>query len=80
MERNFMQRRYKKVLIREPGTRVQTVLNRRYLQKFNRIKEVYNFETDSQTMRYILRNFKDPRLSDDENDVTKLFNNNETKE
>lgn len=67
-------------MIREPGTRVQTVLNRRYLQKFNRIKEVYNFETDSQTMRYILRNFKDPRLSDGENDVTKLFNNNETKE
>lgn len=80
MERNFMKRRYKKVLIREPGTRVQTVLNRRYLQKFNRIKEVYNFETDSQTMRYILRNFKDPRLSDDENDVTKLFKENETKE
>lgn len=80
MERNFMKRRYEKVLIREPGTRVQTVLNRRYLEKFNKIKEAYNFETDSQTMRYILRNFKDPRLSDDENDVTKLFKENETKE
>ena len=68
------------MLIREPGTRVQTVLNRRYLEKFNKIKETYNFETDSQTMRYILRNFKDPRLSDDENDVTKLFKENETKE
>lgn len=75
-----MKRRYEKVLIREPGTRVQTVLNRRYLEKFNKIKETYNFETDSQTMRYILRNFKDPRLSDDENDVTKLFKENETKE
>lgn len=31
-------------------------------------------------MRYILRNFKDPRLSDDENDVSKLFNNDNEKE
>lgn len=76
MERNYTKRRYEKVVIREPGTRVQTVLNRRYLEKFNKIKETYNFETDSQTMRYILRNFKDPRLSDDENDVTKLFKEN----
>ena len=75
-----MKRRYKIVLIREPGTRVQTVLNRRYIEKFNKIKEAYNFETDSQTMRYILRNFKEPRLSDDENDVSKLFNNENEKE
>ena len=58
---------------RVPGTRIQTTLNRRYLEKFHRIMEVYNFETESQTLRHIIRHYYDPRLSEDENDVTKLF-------
>ena len=56
------------------GERLQTVFNERAIAKIRRIREVYNFENDSQTIRHIVRNYKDERLSDEENDISKPFN------
>lgn len=55
------------------GVRLQTVFNERQMEKIKRIAEVYNFENYSQVIRHIVRNYKDERLSDEENDVSKPF-------
>ncbi len=53
------------------GVRLQIVFNQRALSKIRRIKEVYNFENDSQVIRHIVRNYYDERLSEEENNITK---------
>lgn len=53
------------------GERLQIVFNQRALSKIRRIKEVYNFENDSQTIRHIVRNYYDERLSEEENNISK---------
>ena len=53
------------------GERLQIVFNQRALAKIRRIKEVYNFENDSQTIRHIVRNYYDERLSEEENNISK---------
>lgn len=62
------------------GERIQTVFNQRAISKIRRIREVYNFENDSQTIRHIVRNYYDERLSEDENNITKPLNEENSKE
>ena len=62
------------------GERIQTVFNQRAISKIRRIKEVYNFENDSQTIRHIVRNYYDERLSEDENNITKPLKEENSKE
>ena len=51
--------------------RLQVVFNTRQINKIKRIKEVYNFENYSQTIRHIVRNYYDERLSEEENNISK---------
>ena len=62
------------------GERIQTVFNQRAISKIRRIKEVYNFETDSQTIRHIVRNYYDERLSEEENNISKPLIDENSKE
>ena len=62
------------------GERIQTVFNQRAMAKIRRIKEVYNFENDSQTIRHIVRNYYDERLSEDENNISKPLKEENSKE
>ena len=62
------------------GERIQTVFNQRAMAKIRRIKEVYNFENDSQTIRHIVRNYYDERLSEDENNISKPLTEENPKE
>ena len=62
------------------GERIQTVFNQRAMTKIRRIKEVYNFENDSQTIRHIVRNYYDERLSEDENNISKPLTEENPKE
>ena len=62
------------------GERIQTVFNQRAMAKIRRIKEVYNFENDSQTIRHIVRNYYDERLSEEENNISKPLTEQNPKE
>ena len=62
------------------GERLQIVFNQRALSKIRRIKEVYNFENDSQTIRHIVRNYYDERLSEEENNISKPLTEENSKE
>lgn len=63
------------------GERIQIVFNKRAISKIRRIREVYNFENDSQTIRHIVRNYYDERLSEEENNISKpLTEENSTEE
>lgn len=62
------------------GERIQTVFNQRAMAKIRRIKEVYNFENDSQTIRHIVRNYYDERLSEEENNISKPLTEENPKE
>jgi len=62
------------------GERIQTVFNQRAMSKINRIKEVYNFENYPQVIRHIVRNYYDERLSEEENNIIKPLNEENSKE
>ena len=62
------------------GERIQTVFNKRAIAKIHRIMEVYNFENYSQTIRHIVRNYYDERLSEEENNITKPLNQENSEE
>ena len=62
------------------GERIQTVFNQRAISKIRRIREVYNFENDSQTIRHIVRNYYDERLSEEENNISKPLTEENPKE
>lgn len=62
------------------GERIQTVFNQRAMSKIRRIREVYNFENDSQTIRHIVRNYYDERLSEEENNISKPLTEENPKE
>ena len=62
------------------GERIQTVFNQRAMSKIRRIREVYNFENDSQTIRHIVRNYYDECLSEDENNISKPLKEENSKE
>lgn len=52
------------------GERIQVVLNDKLMDKVNYLKEVYCFENYPQTIRHIIRNYKDERLGEE---LDKLF-------
>lgn len=62
------------------GERIQTVFNQRAMTKIRRIMEVYNFENYSQTIRHIVRNYYDERLSEEENNISKPLNTENSEE
>ena len=62
------------------GERIQIVFNQRAISKIRRIREVYNFENDSQTIRHIVRNYYDERLSEEENNISKPLIEENSKE